>query len=174
MCRDFDGKMEMVAGNESDKQDTVTRRTARRYRVSGIVAMVNSGEPAVMRIYDIARNGVSFLHTGDWRAADGKIELDIVVYDINSNSEYLINKVNGWVRSTDLIVDPERNGPIWRTRVTFQRLDVLQQDILHACLGQVSQSEMNMRGSYLGRSLEAAGSRYIAPKTTGEECVGKS
>lgn len=141
----------MVAGNESDKQDSVSRRTARRYRVSGIVAIANSGEPAVMRIYDIAKNGVSFLHADDWRAADGEVEMDIVVYDINNNSEYLINKVNGWVRSTDLVADPERNGPIWRTRVTFQRLDASHIDTLHACLGNVSQSGMKMRGGFGGR-----------------------
>ena len=153
----------MVAGNESDKQDTVSRRTARRYRVSGIVAMVNSGEPAVMRIYDIARNGVSFLHSSDWRAADGEVEMDIVVYDVNSSSEYLIKKVNGRGRSTDLIADPERNGPIWRTRVTFQTLDVLQDDMLHACLGQVSQLGMNMRGGLFG---PVGGSRWISVHCT--------
>lgn len=164
----------MVAGKAADKKDRVPRRTARRYRVSGIVALTTSGEPAVMRIYDISRDGLSFLHARDWRAADGKVEMDIVVFDVKGNSEYLMNQVNGWVRSTDLIADPERKGKIWRTRVTFQRLDLFQQDTLYACLGQVAQSEMNLRGNYSDRSVAVAGSRHITPEMTGDEGVEKA
>jgi hypothetical protein len=130
MGRNLKGKLEMMGRRLSDKQQLVSRRTAKRYRMSGIVAFENSGEAIVMIIHDFSKNGVSFLHSVYWCSEDNKIVMDILVYDIESCNEYLVDGVNGWVQSTNLIADEVSNGPIWRTRVAFNKLNASQQERL--------------------------------------------
>jgi hypothetical protein len=157
------GKMIMVPRSAADKQDLVSRRTAKRYRVSGIVALANSGQPVVMRLYDIARNGVSFLHASDWLSAGDEVVMDILIFDVKSNDEHFLNWVTGKVLSTDWIADPERKRPILRTRVTFQKLDVLQQEILHTFLTHISQSGTEMKGDSASHPEEGHESLYVRP-----------
>lgn len=134
MCRRLNwnliGNLEMIGRTFSDKQHLVSRRTAKRYRMSGVVVLVNSGEPIVTIIRDISKNGVSFLHSFYWGSEDNKILMDILVYDFRSCDEYLVNGLNGWVQSTGLVTDEVSKGLIWRTRVAFQNLDVSQQERL--------------------------------------------
>ena len=92
--------------------------------MSGIVALANCGEPAVMIIHDLSRKGVSFLHSVCRFAADDEIIMDILVYDFKSCSEHLIDRVDGRVQSTTLVTDPTSKGLIWRTRVAFQKLSL--------------------------------------------------
>ena len=114
----------MAPRKKTDKQQLVSRRTARRYRMSGIVALANCGEPAVMIIHDLSRKGVSFLHSVCRFAAEDEIIMDILVYDFKSCSEQLIDRVDGRVQSTTLVTDPTSKGLIWRTRVAFQKLSL--------------------------------------------------
>jgi hypothetical protein len=164
MCRKFHKKKEMMVKKISDEKEVVCRRNGMRFWVSGIVALTDSGKPVVMRIYDIARNGVSFLHAGEWHATDGEIEMDILIYDVESNHEYMINQINGLVQSTDLILDPERKGPIWRTRVKFQGLDLLQQNTLKACFGLVAQSGAGRSCTYAVQTEKTIGSGRFTPE----------
>lgn len=161
MSQDLEGEISMVAHSASDKQALASRRTARRCRVSGIVVLTNSGKPVVMRIYDIAKYGVSFLHARDWSAPDVEIKMDILIFDVKSNSEHLIPQVKGRIQSTDLIADPDRKGQIWRTRVTFHGYNLLQQDDLYTFLELMSESGTEKRDHDSDQPEEDFGTRYV-------------
>lgn len=78
---------------------------------------------------------MSFLHVNEQGIVGDDIKMEILIYDVQSNDEFLISQINGRVKSKNLISDPTDNEPIWRFSVEFLDLDATQRQTLKTCLG---------------------------------------
>lgn len=116
------------------KQNVVSRRTSKRFRANGIVALPNGEKPIVARVYDIATDGMSFLHVNDQGIASSAIKMDILIFDVQSDDEFFISLIKGRVISKERITDPENKAPIWLFRVEFLDLDASHRQALKTCV----------------------------------------
>jgi hypothetical protein len=78
---------------------------------------------------------MSFLHVNDQGIATSETMMDILIFDAQSDDEFLISQIKGRVKSKELIADPENKAPIWRFSVEFSDLDFENRQILETCLG---------------------------------------
>ncbi|TKB28426.1 hypothetical protein FCL47_02775 [Desulfopila sp. IMCC35006] len=76
-----------------------TKRKSNRIWANGIAALTNFPKPVVTRIYDIAPGGISLLCAEEMNLIEGALKRDILIFDILTNFEYLINQVTGHVKS---------------------------------------------------------------------------
>lgn len=100
-----------------------TRRKSTRTMANGIVALSNFAKPIVTKIYDIAPGGVSFLYADEMDVEEVALEMDILIFNILTNFEYLLNQVMGRVTSKKLVAGPKSRIPAWRYGVEFVDLD---------------------------------------------------
>ena len=107
-----------------------TKRKTNRFNTNGIVALTSFDQPVVTRICDISPGGVSFLHAEEMDVFDSPIQMDILIFDILSDFEYLIHEVQGHVKSKNLVSDPKSNTPTWRFSVEFVDLDSSKKNML--------------------------------------------
>ncbi len=122
----------------ADQQET--RRQSIRCAVHGIVALTNFEKPLVTNIFDISMCGVSFWSTNGETLAGKEISMDILVYDTQANFEYLISKVKGQVRSTELVPHPVSKCLTRRFGIEFFGFDSLSCTALEKCYNMVSRS----------------------------------
>lgn len=126
----------MIQGNRiAQNQDVISRRISTRFRANGIVALPGFEKPIVARVYDIATNGVSFLHVNEQGITSSEIEMDILIFDIQSDDEFFINQIKGRVKSKELVADPQNKAPIWLFSVEFVDLDAKHSRDLITCVG---------------------------------------
>lgn len=107
-----------------------TKRKANRLNTNGIVVLTNFDQPVVTKICDISPGGVSFLHANEIDVINSKIEMDILIFDILADFEYLIDQVSGHVKSKKLIADPKSHTPTWRFSVEFIDMDSSKKNML--------------------------------------------
>lgn len=117
-----------------NKHDAMPGNMSTRFRANGIVALPGCEKPIVARIYDLAADGMSFLHVNDQGIATTETVMDILVFDAQSDEEFLISQIKGRVKSKELIADPENKAQIWRFCIEFADLDSEQQQELATCL----------------------------------------
>ena len=100
-----------------------TKRKSIRTITNGIVALTNLAMPVVTKIYDIAPGGVSFVYFDEIDVTEGSLEMDILIFNIRTEFEYLLDQVMGRVRSKKFLADPKSRKPTWRYGVEFVDLD---------------------------------------------------
>lgn len=115
------------------------RRKAHRILLNGIVALTNFAKPAVTRIYDIGPGGVSFLSVDELDCSSSALKMDILIFDIQTNFEFLINQVTGWVKGKILSTDPISRAPAWRYSVEFVLSDSIEQNKLKSFFKRIQQ-----------------------------------
>lgn len=120
-----------------NRQDLIPGGMSTRFRANGIVALPGCEKPIVARIYDLAADGMSFLHVNDQGIAASETVMDILIFDAQSDDEFLISQIKGCVKSKELIADPENKAPIWRFSVEFADLDFEHRQVLETCLSLV-------------------------------------
>ncbi len=76
-----------------------SKRKAYRIRTNGIVALTNFAKPVVTKNYDIGPGRVSFLYANETDITESALKMDILIFDILTKFEYLINQVKGRVKS---------------------------------------------------------------------------
>ncbi len=126
--------------NEFDMQSIYTpgtllnvlhnKRKSNRTRAYGIVALTSLTKPVVTKIFDIAPGGVSFIYAEEMDVTESALEMDILIFDILTNFEYLINQFTGRVKSKKLVADPKSKVSTWRYSVEFVDLDSEKQNRL--------------------------------------------
>ena len=107
-----------------------TKRKSTRIMANGIVALTNFVKPVVTKIYDIAPGGVSFLYVDEMDVAAEALEMDILIFNVQTDFEYLINQVMGRVTSKKLFTDRNSRLPTWRYGVEFVDIDSEKQNKL--------------------------------------------
>ena len=116
------------------KRNVVSRRISTRFRANGIVALPGGIKPIVARVYDIATDGMSFLHVNDQGITSSAIKMDILIFDVQSDDEFFISLIKGRVKSKELVTDPENKAPIWLFNVEFLDLDAGHRQALKTCV----------------------------------------
>ncbi len=124
-----------------------TKRKSNRTRANGIAALTNFPKPIVTRIYDIALGGISLLCAEEMDVTEGALKMDILIFDILTNFEYLINQVTGHFKSKKLVTDPKSKTSTWRYSVEFVGLDSGRKNRLKMLFTLVS--PVIDKGSYL-------------------------
>lgn len=81
-------------------------------------------------IYDITVGGVSFLHTNEKKLSDSELQMDILIFDSQTNFEYFIGPINGRITSKEQVPHPKSKSLVWRYGVEFFNLDVLNRNKL--------------------------------------------
>lgn len=114
-------------------QAFASRRISTRIPVKGIVALTGSGKPVVARIHDIGAGGLSCLHADG--AAFSDVEMDVLLFDVRTDEEFLLPRINGRIVARELVADPRRTAPVWRYNVEFQDLHDGQRLTLKQCPG---------------------------------------
>ncbi len=125
---EFNGECMYTPGTLLDVHHT--KRKSNRTRANGIVALTNFTKPVVTRIYDIAPGGISLLCAEEMDVTDGALKMDILIFDILTNFEYLINQVTGRIKSKKLVAHPKSKTPAWRYSVAFVDFDSSMQNRL--------------------------------------------
>lgn len=96
--------------NPNDYQHT--KQKSIRSRINGILALTSLEKLLVPNIYDISLGGLSFLHANEKDVSNSLFKMDIVIFDIQTDFEYLITGVKGWVNSKELSLEPCNRVPI--------------------------------------------------------------
>ncbi len=112
-------------------------RKSSRTRANGIVALTNFTKPVVTKIYDLAPGGVSFLYANETEITESALKMDILIFDILTNFEYLISQVSGNVKSKRLVTHPKSKAPTWRYSVAFVDLDSAKQNRLKVIFSRI-------------------------------------
>lgn len=121
-----------------------TKRKANRFNTNGIVALTGYDQPIVTQICDISAGGVSFLHDNEIEINNCPIQMDILIFEILTDFEYLINQVNGYVKSKKLVVDPKSKTSTWRFSVEFIDLDSSKQNLLKILFGLIQTKNIQL------------------------------
>lgn len=117
-------------------------------KTNGIVALTSFAKPVVANIYDIAPDGVSFLHANAWDICNNQFKMDILIFDSHSDSEYFISHVTGRVKSRELVTVLKSNTPIWRFSVEFIDFDSLNQKMLQTFCSRAQKPTVRHLGEY--------------------------
>ncbi len=133
-----------------DSSDCPLRnRKSIRFKTNGIVALTNFTKPVVTNIYDIAPDGVSFLHANACDICNNHLKMDILIFDKHSDSEYFISQVTGRVKSRKLVTDLKSNTPVWLFSVEFMDFDSSNQKILQTFCRQAQQPTARYLGEHV-------------------------
>ncbi len=123
-----------------------------RVLVNGIVALTDTAKPAVTQIYDIAPGGVSFWAANELDITESTLEMDILIFDIQTDIQFLINQVTGSMKSKILISDPINKAPTWRYSVEFVDFDRVQQKSLEKFFIRAQQASTQVSNEYYQNS----------------------
>lgn len=121
---------EDIIKNNSSCDSPKQKRKSPRVKTNGIVALTSFAKPVVTNIYDIAPDGVSFLHANAWDICNNRFKMDILIFDNHTDSEYFISHVTGRVKSRKLVTDLKSNTVVWRFSVEFIHFDSLKRRML--------------------------------------------
>ena len=125
------------------------KRKSTRFKINGIVALTSFAKPVVTNIYDIAPDGVSFLHANAWDICNNQFKMDILIFDNHSDSEYLISQVTGRVKSRKLVTDLKSNKPVWLFGVEFVDFDSLKKKMLQTFCSRAQKPSVRLLGEYV-------------------------
>jgi len=120
--------------------------------VHGIVALTNGAKPAVTKINDLAPGGVSFFWANEMDIMESTLEMDILIFDIQTNFEFLINQVTGRVKSKKMVCDPINKAPTWRYSIEFVDLDSVKQNSLEKFFTRTQQANTQVSNEYYQNS----------------------
>lgn len=112
-----------ISHHNTSQPSPKTKRTASRFRTTGIVVFSIAGKPAVANINDIATGGVSFLYTDEIDVSSNILTMDILIFDSQTKFEYLIPQINGQMTSRISAVAPKCQAQCWRYGVEFVDID---------------------------------------------------
>ena len=107
-----------------------TKRRSNRFRTRGIVVFSIAEKPAVANIHDIAAGGVSFLYADELDQGNSTFTMDILIFDSQTEFEYLIAQVRGQVTSSTEFLAPKSNSQFWRYGVEFIDLNITKKTLL--------------------------------------------
>lgn len=139
-------KGEDIMQHNSSSDVPRQKRKSTRFNSNGIVALTSFAKPVVTNIYDIATGGVSFLHTNEWDICSNHVDMDILIFDNHSDSEYFISHVTGRVKSRKLVIDLKSNAPVWRFSVEFIDFDSLKQNMLQIFCSRTQNPTVRLLG----------------------------
>lgn len=121
--------------NIFQKDDEICSRSLATSKAKGIVALMVADKPIVCSIKEIAMGGVSFLHSEFMHLPTNEIRMDILIFDIQTDTEYFLDQVKGRIKSCE--ADPKSTLPILHFGVEFLELEPLQRNVLQAYLDGV-------------------------------------
>ena len=143
----FKGK-DIIKHNSSSDFSRQKRKST-RFKINGIVALTSFAKPIVTNIYDIAPDGVSFLHDNAWDICNNQFKMDILIFDNHSDSEYFISQVTGRVKSRKLVTDLKSNKPVWLFGVDFIDFDSSHQKMLQTFCSRAQKPTVRLLGEYI-------------------------
>ncbi|GAB6193378.1 hypothetical protein [Desulfocastanea catecholica] len=142
-------KGEDIIQHNSSSHSSGQKRKSTRLQVKGIVALTSFAKPVVTNIYDIAPDGVSFLHANAWDICSNQFKMDILIFDNHSDSEYFISHVTGRVTSRKLVTDLKSNKPVWLFGVEFIDFDSAKQEMLQTFCSRAQKPTDRLLGEYI-------------------------
>ncbi|NOR25076.1 MAG: hypothetical protein GQ542_11925 [Desulforhopalus sp.] len=121
---------EELSNDHSYNEYPNTRRKSIRFRAKGIVVVSCFEESVVTNLYDIAAGGVSFLPTNEKDITESEFNMDILIFDGETDFEHFISQVKGRVKSKQLVTHSESNVLVWRFGAEFCNFDSVRQRML--------------------------------------------
>lgn len=77
-----------------------------------------------------AAGGVSFLPTNEKDITESEFNMDILIFDGETDFEHFISQVKGRVKSKQLVTHSESNVLVWRFGAEFCNFDSVRQRML--------------------------------------------
>lgn len=142
-------KGEDIIIHDSSSDFPRQKRKSTRFKINGIVALTSFAKPIVTNIYDIAPDGVSFLHANTWDICNNQFKMDILIFDNHSDSEYFISHVTGRVTSRKLVTDLKSNAPVWLFGVDFVDFDSSNQQMLQTFCSRAQKPTVRLLGEHV-------------------------
>ena len=88
-------------------------------KTNGVATLAHAHFPLINKVYDISLDGLTIWAMTDFQITSHEISMDILVYNIQTNSECFMPDVRGRLKAKNTVLQRQNMRPVWCLKFEF-------------------------------------------------------